>query len=125
MQEPKIDNGPLNIERLEEIEKDLSELKVSEVYPLVNHVAAELKRWSDIEKKVLSSKPTPEQIRAGIDMFNQLGEFNSLDMLAEGKPWRYNDILNMDYSTIFNKLLKINLSATFERNLNDLKNKTE
>lgn len=123
--QPKIDKGPLNIERLEEIEKGLSELKVSEVYPLINHVAAELKRWSDIEKKVLSSKPTPEQIRAGIDMFNQLGEFNSLDMLAEGKVWRYDDVLNTEYSTIFNKLLKINLSATFERNLNDIKNKTE
>lgn len=123
--QPKIDKGPLNIERLEEVERELSELKVSQVYPLINHVAAELKRWTEIEKKVLSSQPTPEQIRAGIDMFNQLGEFNSIDMLAQGKPWRYNEILNLDYSTIFNKLLKINLSATFERNLNDLKTKTE
>lgn len=118
--QPIYDDSDLKIDRLEQIEKKLLDLKVSDVYPAINHVAAELKRWKDIEKKLFTSKPTPEQIRAGIDMFNQLGEFNTIDMIAGGDVTKYNEVLKVDYSSIFNKLVKINLTAIFERNYNEI-----
>jgi hypothetical protein len=39
---------------------------------------------------------------------------NTIDVIAGGKVWRYEDVLAIDYNTIFAKLLKMNISNKFE-----------
>jgi hypothetical protein len=68
------------------------------------------------EKKELSSKPTSEQTRAGISMFDSLGMFNTIDALAGGDILKHEAIYNLDYNTIFLKLKKSNLEVKFKNN---------
>ena len=59
----------------------------------------------------------PEQIRAGVDRFEKYGSFTTMDVLAQGDPLKYGDVLNLNYETVFVKLLLEKDRADFERNL--------
>lgn len=101
----------------DDLEKTKALLQASDmdaVYSCVAFIVDQLKEIAEIEKK-LDLKPTPEQIEAGVKNFNVLGDFNVIDQLANGDPLKYDKILRMDYNTIYNKLLKNNITAKYDR----------
>jgi hypothetical protein len=68
----------------------------------------------------LKSDITIEQKQAGIDMFNELGDFNTIDMIAEKYSYSHSEVEQLSYNLIFLILLKSNISAKFESNYTKL-----
>jgi hypothetical protein len=64
----------------------------------------------------LKSDITIEQKMAGIDSFNELGDFNTIDMIAEKYNYTHEQVEQLPYNLIFLILLKQNISSKFESN---------
>lgn len=64
----------------------------------------------------LKSEVTIEQKMAGIDSFNELGDFNTIDMIAEKYNYTHEQVEQLPYNLIFLILLKQNISSKFESN---------
>jgi hypothetical protein len=64
----------------------------------------------------LKSEVTIEQKMAGIDSFNELGDFNTIDMIAEKYNYTHVQVEQLPYNLIFLILLKQNISSKFESN---------
>lgn len=109
-----------NIEKLEETERILRRIPMSDLFSGINYIRDQIVDLAKRERDLLRSEVTFEQKRAGIDMFNQLGDFNTIDLVAQGKPWKYERVLKIDYNTILNKLFKLNLTSKFERNYQEV-----
>lgn len=125
--QPIVDNSiwhgsKFNNERVENIERLLKSQSIDAVYSCVVYLTNQLNEIA-IKEKALNSNTTPEQVQAGIANFNALGDFNTIDLIAKGKPWKYKQVLAMDYNTIFGKLYHIKISANFERRLSEILNK--
>src|SRR5690606_11900479 len=99
-------------DKYKKINTVLGEMQVDEVYPALRFLLNQVDEIVELEK-LLDHKPTNEQVRAGIKNFNVLGDFNTIDMLADGDPLKYDSILKLPYNTIFNKLYKNKISSTF------------
>jgi len=70
----------------------------------------------ETEATQLKKKPTQEQLRAGIDMFNEFGVMNIVDTLAGGDVLKYEDILNLEYNVVFLKLRKSLVESIYQEN---------
>lgn len=66
---------------------------IQEQYKLINN----------LEEKLLTSSPAPEQINAGIHTLNVLGDVNIIDVIAGGDITKWAEIRNMPYGRIFEK----------------------
>ncbi len=86
---------------------------LADALPRYFAIVGQLQHVLKVEEANLTTPPTAEQIRAGVEEFSKLGYFNTIDDLAQGKPWHYDDILNTEYIVIYNKLLKMKISANF------------
>lgn len=109
-------------EKVDRVKDILSKLDVETVFSSVKYVLEKLKTLNERDKKQLKSEITHEQKRAGIDMFNDLGDFNTINMIAGGDVTKYDEVLRIDYNTIFNKLYHIKISAKFDKALNKILN---
>ena len=107
-------------EEVNEFKIKLESCSFIHIFEVFLNIADQLKSIIEKESKVLSFSPTTEQIQAGIKSFDILGEFNAIDNIAKGDPLKYEKLLELDYNTIFLKLLKSNLSSKFERKYNDV-----
>jgi len=77
-----------------------------------------LKRIGEIEKEFLSSTPEPDMVNAGIETLNELGEFNTIDMLVkEWGVYTHEEIWEMPYEKIFEKQRKMKLENDIQKNL--------
>jgi len=114
---------PISEKKIESMRQELMPLSVQEVYSCVNFVANQLISVLETDRRMLSVKPTSDQIEAKIEIVVVLGEFNSIDLLANGNPLLYKDIEALPYEIIFPKLVKNTISTKFERNLRALKPK--
>jgi hypothetical protein len=99
-----------------ELSKQLNALSVEQFFGAFNYIELQIK---DIAKK-LNDMPqprvTPEQIEAGAESLNVLGEFLSIDNIARTYGKTHNEVLMWSYSTILNILYKNNLNTIFETN---------
>jgi len=89
---------------------------LAEALPIANKIINqffECKKW---ESEHLGFKPTNEQVRAGIDKFDQFGRQNTIDMLANGDVLKYDSVLALDVNTVFAKLKRIKIENDFQRN---------
>jgi hypothetical protein len=68
----------------------------------------------------LKSDITIEQKMAGIDSFNELGDFNTIDMIAEKYNYTHEQVEQLPYNLIFLILLKQNISSKFEKNYSEI-----
>lgn len=114
-------NDSLN--RLPGIEKHFQKLSVEEVYGCIKFLMNQFIERGKLEEKLLKPNVTIEHQRAGIAMFNVLGDFNTIDEIAGGDVLKHDAVLMLDYTTIFQKLLKNNLTTKFEKNYSDILNK--
>jgi len=79
---------------------------------LLNRLIKIIERDNDC----LKSEVTIEQKMAGIDSFNELGDFNTIDMIAEKYNYTHEQVEQLPYNLIFLILLKQNISSKFESN---------
>lgn len=106
--------------KIEETRKILDKMPVAEVHPFGLFLEKQLIDIKKAERIRLKSEYTPEQIQAGIHLFNELGVFNTIDMMAQGDPLRYDAVLNLPFSSVFNKLVLSNISSKFEKRLSEI-----
>jgi len=109
-----------NDKKVLEYSKKYHEYNFFEIYSVALNIINQLKSINELEKKMLSNKPTPEQLQAGIKDFEILGDFATVDELAKGMPWRYKEIEDTEYNIIFAKLLKSNISRKFDKKYRDI-----
>ena len=62
-------------------------------------------------------KPDTIEIEAGIDKFNQFGEFNVLYNLASGDPLKLEDAFNLPYTEAFLTLARKAEEARYAKRL--------
>jgi len=86
-----------------------------DVFKFINFVYKSIERVDELEKK-LEYEPDANEIKAGIDMFNQFGYFATIDRLAGGDPLKYDEVGKMEYSVIFSKLLLNQTDNQFMKN---------
>lgn len=114
---------PIKEKHLEKMKSELLQISVHEVFACANFITKQLQSVLEADARMLSVKPTAEQIEAKIDMFDVLGDFNTIDLFAGGNPLLYSKIERLPYEIIFPKLLKNTISTKFERNLRSVKSK--
>lgn len=107
-------------DKAEKMNDVLENCDVESVYGGAKFIIKQLEELADKEVKALKSEISHEQKLAGIESFNQLGHFNSIDMIAGGDVLKYEDVLALDYNTIFNKLFLMNLTTKFEKRYSEI-----
>jgi hypothetical protein len=112
-----------NYHNLEESFLEVTKRPFNEVYLLgLNY----LKQFAEIcksEQEHLKSHTTNEQMRAGIQMFDEFGVMNTVDSLAQGNVLNYEKILEIDYNTIFIKLKMIKFASIYKENYSKIMSK--
>lgn len=86
---------------------------VFDVFAAYTWVVDSMISIAEWKKENLSSKPTPKQLNAGIETFNELGDFVTLDSIAGGRPERYDEIRELPYGIILRKQRLNKLSAEY------------
>lgn len=118
--QPLLDEKKFKLKRVDFWEQELKNESFIKVFSCAKNLIDQLKEISIYESKALKSKQTPEQIKAGIKLFNQLGDFNTIDIIANGDVCKYDKVLKIDYKTIQTKLIKMKLTSQFEENFRNI-----
>ena len=118
--QPVIYKSKFDSSKVEQIKGSLLDMNVSSVYSAGLYLINQLKEILERENELLSSNITEEQKRAGIESFNVLGEFNTIDMIAEKYKYTHKEVEELDYDLIFLILYKNKLTTNFEKNYSEI-----
>jgi hypothetical protein len=99
---------------------DCLELDCEAVFQAYCYLLNRLTRIIERDNERLKSDITIEQKMAGIDSFNELGDFNTIDMIAEKYNYTHEQVEQLPYNLIFLILLKQNISTKFEKNYSEI-----
>ena len=102
--------------------KDISVKKITdkEKISLTLWLIDELEAIGSLEQNYLSSNPEPELIASGIDELNVFGELNIIDSLAGGDILKWEQVKQLPYHSIFDKLRKDNIERKINKNYNKI-----
>lgn len=102
--------------------KDISVKKITdkEKISLTLWLIDELEAIGSLEQNYLSSNPEPELIASGIDELNIFGELNIIDSLAGGDILKWEQVKQLPYHSIFDKLRKDNIERKINKNYNKI-----
>lgn len=114
-----ISGEQFNVKRYKDVYPIVEKLNFTTFYSTVRHLIEQFEALI-IKEKDLNIDPTPEQIQAGIKMFGQLGEMNTIDILAGGDPLKYAEIEKLEYNIVYWKLFKNKLNHIFEKNYKEV-----
>jgi hypothetical protein len=95
---------------------DCLDLNCDAVFQAYCYLLNRLIKLIERDNERLKSDITVEQKMAGIDSFNELGDFNTIDMIAEKYNYTHEQVEQLPYNLIFLILLKQNISSKFESN---------
>jgi hypothetical protein len=95
---------------------DCLDLNCEVVFQAYCYLLNRLIKIIERDNERLKSEITIEQKMAGIDSFNELGDFNTIDMIAEKYNYTHEQVEQLPYNLIFLILLKQNISSKFESN---------
>lgn len=95
---------------------DCLDLNCDVVFKAYCYLLNRLIKIIERDNERLKSEVTIEQKMAGIDSFNELGDFNTIDMIAEKYNYTHEQVEQLPYNLIFLILLKQNISSKFESN---------
>ena len=118
--QPLVLDGKFNSSEVEKIKEGLLSMKVERVYSAGLYLINQLKEIVEREAEFLKSEVTEQQKRAGIDSFNVLGEFNTIDMIAKDYKYTHKEVEELEYDLIFLILYKNKLTSTFEKNYSEI-----
>jgi hypothetical protein len=118
--QPLVLDGKFNSSEVEKIKEGLLDMNVSSVYSAGLYLISQLKEIVEREAELLKSEVTEQQKRAGIESFNVLGEFNTIDMIAKDYKYTHKEVEELEYDLIFLILYKNKLTSTFEKNYSEI-----
>lgn len=93
---------------------------IEEVYGAYLYLLESINAIVERDNNALESSTTEEQKRAGIDMFNQLGDFNTIDLIAKDYNYTHREVELLPYNLIFLILFRMNISSKFEKNYSEI-----
>jgi len=99
---------------------DCLELNCEIVFQAYCYLLNRLTKIIERDNERLKSEITIEQKMAGIDSFNELGDFNTIDMIAEKYNYTHEQVEQLPYNLIFLILLKQNISTKFVKNYSEI-----
>lgn len=82
---------------------DIQKININTAMSVILWLIDELKSIQELETTYLSSNPDIKDVQAGIHKLDKFGIKNTLDILAQGKIWKYNKIRNTPYNEVFDK----------------------
>jgi hypothetical protein len=118
--QPLVLDGKFNSSEVEKIKESLLGMNVSSVYSAGLYLINQLKEIVEREAELLKSEVTEQQKRAGIESFNVLGEFNTIDMIAKDYKYTHKEVEELEYDLIFLILYKNKLTSNFEKNYSEI-----
>jgi hypothetical protein len=118
--EPIIFESKFDSSKVEQIKESLLGMNVSSVYSVGVYLINQLKEIVEREAELLKSEITEQQKRAGIESFNVLGEFNTIDMIAKDYKYTHKEVEELEYDLIFLILYKNKLTSNFEKNYSEI-----
>jgi hypothetical protein len=118
--QPILEDKDFDSTRLKDTEYILNDLDVESVYSCIKYILNKLKAIIEKENEVLKSDITHEQKAAGIENFNVLGDFNTIDLIASKYSYTHEQVENLKYDLIFLILYKSNLTSKFEKAYSEL-----
>lgn len=95
--------------------------RLDKIVPLARGLISQYKALREKEQKTLSRKQEAEEVEAGAAMFEPLGHFNTIDMLAKNYGYTHQEAEDLEYNVVYLVLLRNNISYKFEKNLATLK----
>lgn len=98
------------------------ELTLYDALTISNDLYSQLSKINELEAVKLRHVPTSEQRRAGIEKFDQFGIMNVVDSLAGGDILKYEQVLKIDYNTVFMKMLRSKVESDFQRRYSKIMN---
>jgi hypothetical protein len=110
--------------RIEATKEMIYELGVVPAYSSIIFLINQLKDIAKKELDRLKSEVSFEQKQAGIDAFNELGDFNTILMISKEFRVLPKEALKIDYNTVFLTLLSIKITAKFEKRYNEIINRS-
>ena len=93
---------------------DVSSHNCYDVFGNFNFIANQVKEILTKESELLKSSVTYEQQLAGVNEFDKLGHFNTIDNIAQKYNYTHAEVEQLPYNLVFLILLKSNISAKFE-----------
>jgi len=93
---------------------------IEDVYGAYLYIMDSLNAIIKRDNNALESKVTHEQKQAGIDMFNDLGDFNTIDLIARDYNYTHREVELLAYNLVFLILYRINISNRFEKNYSEI-----
>jgi len=118
--QPIIFETKFDSSKVEQIKESLLGMNVSSVYSVGVYLINQLKEIVEREAERLKSEITEQQKRAGIESFNVLGEFNTIDMIAKDYKYTHKEVEELEYDLIFLILYKNKLTSNFEKNYSEI-----
>ena len=118
--QPIIFETKFDSSKVEQIKESLLGMNVSSVYSAGLYLINQLKELVEREAELLKSEVTEQQKRAGIESFNVLGEFNTIDMIAKDYKYTHKEVEELEYDLIFLILYKNKLTSNFEKNYSEI-----
>lgn len=109
-------------DKLPEIENQILELPITQIFPTFVKLVSELERVLKLESK-LKSRNTDEQVRAGINNFNEFGHFGTLYALSKHLMIPITEVEKIDYYTAYNVLKYEFVSAEFNKKYQEILSK--
>ena len=94
---------------------DVTKHNCYDVFGNYKFIVSQVEEIVKKENELLKSTVTFEQQRAGIDEFDKLGHFNTIDMIAEKYNYTHSEVEQLPYNLVFLILLKSNISVKFEQ----------
>lgn len=118
-------NEPFEMLKVYAGEIDIDNLSVAEVFGAVNYVASKLIEMDKERNAMLHYKPSHEEILAGINKFDELGEFNTIDFIARNYNYTHEQVEQLEYNLVILILYRSKIQSNFEKKLNEQRRNTE
>ncbi len=90
--------------------------KLKKFFAVVNFIENQFKYLGELEQK-LDTETENDLIVAGIDDLNKFGDLNTIDALAGGNILKWQQVLELPYEDVYNKLLKTKTEEDIKKRL--------
>jgi hypothetical protein len=104
-------------------EEEFLNLKVVEFYGMYNYITKQLENLIHMEERELIPEHSDYKWEAveGSERLSVMGILPTIDKLAQGNILLYEDILNLPYLTVFNRLRMDKIKGDIEHDMNKIK----
>ena len=106
-------------------EKEFQDIRITEFYGLLNDIIKQIENLTAMEEQELISEHSDYKWEAvnGSKRLSVMGILPTVDRLAGGDILKYEQVLELPYLTVFNKLRMDRIKSDIEHDMNKIKTK--